>query len=182
MISGCGVFQNLSVTVHGAGIYVEFVSLFPYSSIQCIKTAMYGNSLVVQWLGLSASTATGLGSISGWGAKIPQAVRHGQKFKQTKKRQCKYWRKVAFQLMVHFGLPKLIHHHLMLWMKEMESQKSWGLLKVTHCHAPGLGLDLGLPVPPQSGSPSDTVQNTLVHCPFMKHSFNAGGLKTRRPR
>ena len=37
-----------------------------------------GNSLVVQWLGLSTFTAEGLGSIPGQGTKIPQAARHGQ--------------------------------------------------------------------------------------------------------
>ena len=33
-----------------------------------------GNSLAVQWLGLHALTAEGLGSIPGQGTKIPQAV------------------------------------------------------------------------------------------------------------
>ena len=28
-------------------------------------------SLVVQWLGLSSSTARGVGSVPGWGTKIP---------------------------------------------------------------------------------------------------------------
>ena len=32
------------------------------------------NSLVAQWLGLRAFTAVVLGSIPGWGIKIPQAV------------------------------------------------------------------------------------------------------------
>ena len=32
------------------------------------------NSLVVQWLGLRASTAGGTGSIPGWGTNILQAV------------------------------------------------------------------------------------------------------------
>ena len=41
-----------------------------------------GNSLAVQWLGLSAFTAMGLGSISGRGTKIPQATRHDQKRKR----------------------------------------------------------------------------------------------------
>ena len=31
-----------------------------------------GDSPVVQWLGLHASTAEGLGVIPGWGTKIPQ--------------------------------------------------------------------------------------------------------------
>ena len=33
-----------------------------------------GNSLAVQWLGLSAFTAEGSGSIPGWGTKILQAA------------------------------------------------------------------------------------------------------------
>ena len=33
-----------------------------------------GTSLVVQWLGLHASTAGGQGSIPGWGTKIPHAL------------------------------------------------------------------------------------------------------------
>ena len=47
---------------------------------------MRGNSLVVQWLGLHASTAGGPGSIPGWGTKILQAAQHGQK-KNPKKLQ-----------------------------------------------------------------------------------------------
>lgn len=55
---------------------------------------------------------------------------------------------------------------------------------VTCCHAPELGLGLGLPVYPQADSSSkkeisDFVQSALVQCPFIKHLFNAGGLKTR---
>ena len=38
-----------------------------------------GNSLVVQWLGLCAFTAKGVGSIPGQGTKIPQAAWCGQK-------------------------------------------------------------------------------------------------------
>ena len=44
----------------------------------------FGNSLVVQWLGLSALTAEGLGSIPGRGTKIPQAVRCSQKIQKKK--------------------------------------------------------------------------------------------------
>ena len=43
-----------------------------------------GNSLVVQWLGLCALTAEGLGSIPGRETKIPQAMRRGQKQNKTK--------------------------------------------------------------------------------------------------
>lgn len=38
-----------------------------------------GNSLAVQWLGLGAYTARGLGSIPGQGTNILQAVKYGQK-------------------------------------------------------------------------------------------------------
>ena len=36
---------------------------------------------MVQWLGLGALTAMGLGSSLGWGTKIPQAAPHSQKKK-----------------------------------------------------------------------------------------------------
>ena len=41
-----------------------------------------GNSLAVQWLGLCAFTAEGLGSIPGWETKFLQATRHSQKKKK----------------------------------------------------------------------------------------------------
>ena len=47
-----------------------------------IRTTMSGNSLAVQWLGLCASVAAGLGLIPGWGIKIPQA--HGMWCSQKK--------------------------------------------------------------------------------------------------
>ena len=37
---------------------------------------------MVQWLGLCASSAGGMGSIPGWGTKIPHATWHGQKTKK----------------------------------------------------------------------------------------------------
>ena len=57
--------------------------------MNCFKTFYYGaylkhfimgNSLVVQWFGLWASTAGGKGLIPGWGTQIPQAARCGQFF------------------------------------------------------------------------------------------------------
>ena len=46
-----------------------------------------GNSLAVQWLGLHASTAWGMGSVLGWGTKILYAVRCSQiKKKKLKKK------------------------------------------------------------------------------------------------
>ena len=44
------------------------------------------NSLAVQWLGLCASTAGGLGSIPGWGTKILQAHGVTKKIKKKKKK------------------------------------------------------------------------------------------------
>ena len=46
------------------------------------NNSFFGNSLVVQWLGLHAFTAEGLGSIPCWGTKIPQAVWCSQKKKR----------------------------------------------------------------------------------------------------
>ena len=48
-----------------------------------IKEKVCGNSLAVQWLGLHAFTAKGLGSVPGRGTRIPQAVRCGQKQKKS---------------------------------------------------------------------------------------------------
>ena len=55
-----------------------------------IKTKMqpnqtcFGDSLVVQWLGLHAFTAQGAGSIFGWGPKIRQAMHPGVGWGTTK--------------------------------------------------------------------------------------------------
>ena len=38
---------------------------------------LYGNSLVVQWLGLHTLTAESEGSVPGWGCKILQVMPHG---------------------------------------------------------------------------------------------------------
>ena len=43
------------------------------------------NSLAVQWLGLSTSTAEGPGLIPGQGNKIPQATWHSQKRERERK-------------------------------------------------------------------------------------------------
>ena len=45
------------------------------------KQIIWGNSLVVQWLGFCAFTAEGPGSIPGRGTKIPQATWRGGKKK-----------------------------------------------------------------------------------------------------
>ena len=43
---------------------------------------MLEDFLMVQWLGLHAFTAKGLGSIPGWGTKAPQAVQCDKKKKK----------------------------------------------------------------------------------------------------
>ena len=56
---------------------LQFTSVFSDFTTQEIslgepvRNVGLGNSLVVQWLGLSASTARVPGSIPGWGTKIP---------------------------------------------------------------------------------------------------------------
>ena len=40
--------------------------------------AAFGNSLAIQWLGLHAFAAGGMGSIPGWGTKILQVQQHGK--------------------------------------------------------------------------------------------------------
>ena len=47
------------------------------------KLTHNGNSLVVQWLGLSTFTAMDPGLIPDWGTKMPQASWHGQKTATT---------------------------------------------------------------------------------------------------
>ena len=43
------------------------------------KNESKGNSLAVQWLGLCALTAQGVGSIPGWGTKILQTAWCGKR-------------------------------------------------------------------------------------------------------
>ena len=45
-----------------------------------LKMLKIGTSMTVQWLRLYVSGARGTGSITGWGAKIPQTVWHEKKF------------------------------------------------------------------------------------------------------
>ena len=47
-----------------------------------LKILIRGTCLVVQWLGLCASTSENMGLIPGWGTKIPHAPWHSQKKKK----------------------------------------------------------------------------------------------------
>ena len=44
-----------------------------------------GASLAVQWLRLCTSNASGVGSVPGWGTKIPYAAWHSEKIRKKKK-------------------------------------------------------------------------------------------------
>ena len=55
----------------------EVLSIYLLFNLTHLKLKS-GSSLVVQWLGLRAFTAESLGSIPGWGTKIPQAVWHAR--------------------------------------------------------------------------------------------------------
>ena len=57
-------------------------SLLSHFEGPSLRKTSLRTSLVVQWLELCASSAGGLSSILGWGTKIPQAVRCGQKKKK----------------------------------------------------------------------------------------------------
>lgn len=52
----------------------ELLSKIQRKLLKLNKTNHPGNSLVVQWSGLSAFTVKGPGSIPGWGNKIPQGA------------------------------------------------------------------------------------------------------------
>ena len=56
-------------------------------TVQCLlnELKIFGEtSLAVQWLRLHAPNAQGIGSIPGWGTKIPHAVLCGQKKKKKR--------------------------------------------------------------------------------------------------
>ena len=57
--------------VTGYKINIQKSVAFLYLNNELLKREIKGNSLVVQWLGLHAFTAEGLGSIPGQGTKIP---------------------------------------------------------------------------------------------------------------
>ena len=64
--------------------YVSIITLNVNGLNASIKRHRVENSLAVQWLGLCASTAVGMGSLPGQGTKIPQATWHSQKKKKKK--------------------------------------------------------------------------------------------------
>ena len=59
---------------------------------------------MVQWLGLRASTAGGMGSIPGWGTKTPQAVQLYRKRKKETQLIMAFKTKVYFFIDISQGL------------------------------------------------------------------------------
>ena len=57
----------------------EAISICLTTKRPCSKEKTLGTSLTVQWLGLRASTAGGVGSIPGWGTRIPHATWCGRR-------------------------------------------------------------------------------------------------------
>ena len=60
-----------------------------FANVRTYKITTQGTSLVVQWLRLSASSARGMGSVTGLGTKIPYALWYIQKlFKESLEVMC----------------------------------------------------------------------------------------------
>ena len=67
--------------------------------LQGMKKVRLGNSLVVQWLGLSTCNVMGMGSILGQGTNISEATRHNQKKKKKKKKKTRKEKKICVVIM-----------------------------------------------------------------------------------
>ena len=61
--------------------------MFPCGIVMLKKQC--GTSLVVQWLRFSTPDTVGMGSIPGWGTKIPHDAQNGLKKKKTIKKEKK---------------------------------------------------------------------------------------------
>ena len=65
-------------------LYINiYISVYTYVHV---SRNVPGNSLAVQWLELYSFSAEGMGSILGWGSRIPQTAWHGQT-KEKRKRK-----------------------------------------------------------------------------------------------
>ena len=68
--------RNMNKKVQRILVYIKYTGTLIKNAL-ILKT-----SLAVQWLGLYASIVGGMGSISGRGTKILQAIQHGQRKKK----------------------------------------------------------------------------------------------------
>ena len=85
-----------------------------------------GKSLVVQWLGLHTVTAEGLGSITGWGTNISQALWHGKKKKINRVNWCQNEVKSLSRVQL-FATPCTVAYKAPLSM-EFSRQENWSEL------------------------------------------------------
>ena len=72
----------------------ELISLMYTLKKKKIQKKKDGASLVIQWLGLCASTAGGMGSVPGQGTGIPHTSKWGQKRKRKRKKKKKKTQKM----------------------------------------------------------------------------------------
>lgn len=84
-----------------------------------LKMRKSGNSLAIQWLRFSAFTAVALGSISGWGAKIPQAVWPKDKWEKA---LCIYFN------ISHFWSRLLYIYWNFVWYHSPSAYTAWVLI------------------------------------------------------
>ena len=68
---------NYGEAICNKAISEDFQELKINMKLQIKNIAQEGTSLAVQWLRLCGSNAGAMGSIPGWGTKIPHAVQHG---------------------------------------------------------------------------------------------------------
>ena len=69
-----------------------------------IEKCSEGYFLAVQWLGVGAFIAEGVGSIPGRGTKIPQAMQRSQKEKEKLKKKCSEDKNYASRFIFSFCL------------------------------------------------------------------------------
>lgn len=96
----------------------------------CKVTVSHGNSLIVHCLGLQASTAGSVGSISGRGTKIPQATWSSPKQKQTQKTKTKQTNRKQCPILWHRVLSKDVTKSKLAVLAARQANKSemrcWG--------------------------------------------------------
>ena len=94
-----------------------------YFIIKKIFLSYLGNSLAVQWLGLQAFPAEGLGSIPGRGAKILQATGTSKKKEKRYPSVC-YWVKNIY---IHIpSIYTFIHSYILKWLANLTEWRKFG--------------------------------------------------------
>ena len=81
------------------------------SNFTGLKQHVLGNSLAVQWLGLCASKAGGLGLSPHWGTKIPASGTA----KKKKTKRVYYWKKIILAAIIYH-----LYHHCPKYFTEIK--------------------------------------------------------------